>query len=147
MADITVQVLDRTYELEFTPPVLRESERELGRPIVSSMRDERGWRGFTYDEIETLLWVQIRRQNKRLSRQRFQNQLDQHLSEKRGTLQEWHLALIQAFNACDLWYRTSDRDDEEASPEADARPTAPALSLVAPGTSESPGVSTDGSTS
>jgi hypothetical protein len=142
----TVQILDRVYDVEFTPPILRESERELGRPIISSFRDERGWRGFTYDEMETLLWVQVRRQNKRLTRQKFQSQLDQHLSEKRGTLQEWHLALISAFNACDLWYRVerTDNEQEEASQEASAHP--PTLTVIT-GTSAPPEASMGGSTS
>jgi hypothetical protein len=153
MAEFTAQVLDRLYDVEFTPPILRESERELGRPIIASIRDERGWRGFTYDEIETLLWVQIRRQNKRLTRQKFQSQLDQHLTEKRGTIQEWHLAIIQAFNACDLWYRTPDsiaetNGDEEARAGDEARPpvAAPNLTIVG-GISANLADSTGGSTS
>jgi hypothetical protein len=148
MAEFTAQVLDRLYDIEFTPPILRESERELGRPIIASIRDERGWRGFTYDEIETLLWVQIRRQNKRLTRQKFQTQLDQHLTEKRGTIQEWHLALIRAFNACDLWYRVPDTQEEtngdgEARAADEARPP---LTVVG-GTSANLADSTGGSTS
>jgi hypothetical protein len=157
MAEFTAQVLDRLYDVEFTPPILRESERELGRPIVASVRDDRGWRGFTYDEIETLLWVQVRRQNKRLTRPKFQAQLDQHLSEKRGTIQEWHLALIQAFNACELWFRPPEAEETNGDGEAraadDARPSVssvtlspPSLSVVS-GTSVNLADSTGGSTS
>lgn len=140
---LTVTILDRTYDVEFTVPILRESEAELGRPIVSAIRDDRGWRGFTFDEVEKLLWVQCRRQNKRLTRQKLATDFEKHLTEKRGVLQEFQLALLTAFNQSDLVYRAPEAetpDEEEESP----RPTLAVVPPLAGGTSESQEVLTGG---
>jgi hypothetical protein len=141
-SEFTIALGGRTYEIEFTPSILKESQAALGRPIISAIRDDRGWRGFTYEEIEALLFVQIRRQRKGILRQKVNDLLEAHLLAGHP-LQEVSLVFMQAFNACGLEYRLT-RDDEDGEATA-APPGRPSLALVetkgepvAAGTSESP---------
>jgi hypothetical protein len=129
----------RVYDIEFTPPILRESERALERPLFGIVR---AGHGLTLEQTEQLLWVQVRRQNRRLTPQVFQRQLDAHWATGPGYLAA-ALVLIQAFNVSNLPFRADDGDGDAAEngrpPMADAAPES--------GISSSPAASTDGSIS
>jgi len=140
-SEFTIVLGDRVYEIEFTPPILKESQTALDRPLAATIRDEKGWRGFTYVELEKLLWVQLRRQNTRLTPPRLNALIEAYLTTGGGTLQDLNLVLLRAFNACGLEYKlaTPEAADDADAQEATAAPAArPPVGVADAGTSESP---------